>query len=92
MEKEERVVRLAKPVKNGILRLVFSRVCIIALLLVVQLAILISAYGYSIKKLPFLINLQWLFTLVMVIYLFNCEMDATAKLTWMFMITLFPLR
>lgn len=31
------------------------------------------------------------FTLLMIIYLFNCEMDATAKLTWMFMIALFPL-
>ncbi len=29
--------------------------------------------------------------MLMIIYLFNCEMDATAKLTWMFMIALFPL-
>ena len=91
MGNEERVVMLAKPVKKGILRLVFSRFFIIALLLVLQIAILISAYGYFMDKLPYLINLQWLFTLVMVIYLFNCEMDASAKLTWMFMIALLPL-
>ena len=91
MENEERVVRLAAPVKKGILRLVFSRFCIIALLLVLQIAILISAYGYFMDKLPYLINLQWLFTLVMVIYLFNCEMNATAKLTWMFIMAILPL-
>ena len=91
MDKEERVVMLAKPVKKGILRLVFSRFFIIALLLVLQIAVLISAYGFFIDKLPFMINLQWLFTLIMVIYLFNCEMDASAKLTWMFMIALLPL-
>ena len=91
MENEEKTVRLAKPVKKGLLRLVFSRFFVIALLLVLQIAILISAYGFFTDKLPILINLLRLFTFVMVIYLFNCEMDSSAKLTWMFVIAILPL-
>ena len=91
MENEERVVRLAKPLKKGPLRLLFSRFCVIALLLVLQIAILVSAYGYFTDKLPILVNLLRVFSFVMVIYLFNCDMDSSSKLTWMFIISIFPL-
>ena len=91
MNNEENIVRLAKPVRKGLLRLVFSRFFVIALLLVLQVLILFAAYGYFTDKLPILINLLRLFTLAMVIYLFNCEMDSSAKLTWMFIIAVLPL-
>ena len=91
MDQEERVVRLAKPLKKGLLRLVFSRFCVIALLLVFQIAVLVLAYGYFTDKLPILIYLLRLLSLVMVVYLFNCNMDSSAKLTWMFIIAIFPL-
>lgn len=91
MDSEERIVRLAKPMKKGLLRLVFSRFCVIALLLVFQILVLIAVYGYFADKLPILISLLRLFSLVMVIYLFNCDMDFSAKLTWMFVISILPL-
>ncbi len=91
MENEENVVRLAKPVKKGILRLVFSRFGLIVLLLVLQIAILICAYGFFTKELPVLIVLLRLFSMAMVIYLFNCSMDSSAKLTWMLIIAVMPL-
>ena len=91
MDNEERVVRLAKPLKGGFLRLIFSRFGVIALLLVMQIAILIVAYAYFTDKLPILLNLERRFSFVMVIYLFNCEMDASAKLTWMLVIAVVPL-
>ena len=91
MEIKENVVRLAKPVKKGLLRLIFSRFGLIALLLVLQIAILIAAYGYFTKALPILIILMLLFSLVMVIYLFNCSMYSSAKLTWMLIIAVLPL-
>ena len=91
MDSEERIVRLAKPLKKGLLRLVFSRFCVIALLLVFQILVLIAVYGYFADKLPILISLLRLFSLVMVIYLFNCDMDFSAKLTWMFVISILPL-
>ena len=91
MNNEEGIVRLAKPIKRGLLRLVFSRFFVIALLLVFQILVLLSAYAYFTDKLPILINLMRLFSLVMVIYLFNCKMDSSAKLTWMFLIAILPL-
>ena len=91
MENEERVVRLAKPVRKGPLRLIFSRFFIIALLLLLQVAIVIGAYVFFTDKLPVLVNLQWVFSLCMVVYLFNCSMDSSAKLTWMFLIAILPL-
>jgi len=91
MDNEESIVRLAKPLKKGLLRLVFSRFFVIVLLLILQIAILIGAYIYFTDKLPILINLMRLFSLAMVIYLFNCKMDSSAKLTWMFIIAILPL-
>ena len=91
MENEEGIVRLAKPIKRGLLRLVFSRFFVIALLAVLQILILIAAYVYFTDKLPILINVMRLFSLGMVVYLFNCKMDSSAKLTWMFIIAILPL-
>ena len=91
MENNEKVIMLAKPVKKGLVRLLFSRFFLIALLLVVQIAILVIAYGYFTEKLPVLINLLRLFSFIMVIYLFNCSMDASAKLTWMLIISILPI-
>ena len=88
---EEKIVSLAKPVRKGILRLIFSRFFIIALLLVLQIAILVMAYLKFTEELPMLLNIQWVFTLVMIIYLFNNSMDSSAKLTWMLIISLLPL-
>ena len=91
MNNEEGIVRLAKPIKRSLLRLVFSRFFVIALLAVLQILILIAAYAYFTDKLPILINVMRLFSLGMVIYLFNCKMDSSAKLTWMFIIAVLPL-
>ena len=88
---EEKIVSLAKPVRKGILRLIFSRFFVIALLFVLQIAILVMAYLKFTKELPMLLNIQWVFTLVMIIYLFNNSMDSSAKLTWMLIISLLPL-
>ena len=91
MNNEEGIVRLAKPIRRGLLRLVFSRFFVIAVLAVLQILILIGAYAYFTDKLPILINLMRLFSLGMVVYLFNCRMDSSAKLTWMFIIAILPL-
>ena len=87
---EERVVRLAKPVKKGIMRLIFSRFFVIALLLIAQVALMFSVYHWFADKLPLLLHIQWIFAFVMIIYLFNCNMDSSAKLTWMLLISVLP--
>jgi hypothetical protein len=45
MDNEEKIVALAKPVKKGLLRLIFSRFFVIALLLVFQVALMIMVFG-----------------------------------------------
>ena len=91
MEKQNDVVRLAKPVRKGLLRLVFSRFLIIGVLLVLQVALIVMAYLQFTEKLPILLHLQSIFGIVMIIYLFNSSMDSSAKLTWMFIMAIVPL-
>lgn len=90
-ERNEGVVRLAKPLKKGILRLVFSRFLLIGILLVVQIGILVLAYVYFTEKLPVLLHIQWILCFGMIIYLFNIGMDTSAKLTWMLFIGVLPI-
>ena len=85
------IVSLAKPVRKGILRLIFSRFFIIAVLLVLQLTVVVMAYLQFREKLPALIYIQWIFAYIMIIYLFNSSMDSSAKLTWMLVIALLPI-
>ena len=89
--KDEKIFRLAKPVRGGILRLVFSRFLIIVLLLVLQVGILVVLYGWMKEYIPHFTVAVGVFTVAMVIYLFNCPMDATGKLTWMFLIAIVPI-
>lgn len=91
MEKEEKVASLAKPVKKGILRLVLSRFFLIALLLILQIGLAAAAFLWFRKQLPAYLYIQTVFVFAMVVYLFNCSMDSSAKLTWVFLISILPL-
>lgn len=90
-KEDETIFRLAKPKKKGLLPLLFSRFMLIVLLLVLQIALIVGIYGWLNQYIAYFSWIMAVFTLLMIVYLFNCEMDATAKLTWMFMIALFPL-
>ena len=91
MENQENIASLAKPVKKGILRLIFSRFFLIALLLVLQVGIAVAAFLWFKKELPAILYVQTGFIFAMVLYLFNCSMDSSAKLTWIFIISILPL-
>ncbi len=91
MEQEHNVVRLAKPVKKGLLRVVFSRIPVIMLLMALQVLIILLFFLVLIKYLPHFAFLQTAFTVVMILYLFNNRMDPAAKLTWMWIISLAPI-
>lgn len=88
---DETIFRLAKSKKKGLLPLLFSRFMFIVLLLVLQIALIVGIYGWLNQYIAYFSGIMAVFTLLMIVYLFNCEMDATAKLTWMFMLALFPL-
>ena len=88
---KETVFRLAKPKKKGLLSLIFSRFLIIALLLVWQVSLLVGFYGWLNDYFTYFSACVGLFSLAMVIYLFNNRMDSTAKLTWMLILSVIPL-
>ena len=85
------IYRLAKPRKKGIFSLLFSRFFVIVLLLLVQVFLVISFYSWLKDLLPFFSVVTVAFTIGGVIYLFNCDMDSSAKLTWMFIIAIVPI-
>ena len=89
--KEEKILRLAKPMRKGLLRLIFSRFLLILLLLVLEVVLVVGMFRRLNQYFPYLAALQTVFTLGMVMYLFNSRMDSSAKLTWMLIIAVLPL-
>lgn len=85
------IYRLAKPRKKGLLSLVFSRFFVIVLLLLVQVLMVLSFYSWLRELLPYFSVITTAFTVGGVIYLFSCDMDSSAKLTWMFIISILPI-
>lgn len=88
---EEDIFRLTKPRRKGILRLIFSRFLIIALLFALQIGITVVTYSWLNENFQYFNIILSVFSLIMIIYLFNCSMDSTARLTWMFIIALAPI-
>ena len=84
------IIRLAKPRKKGILSFIFSRFLFIAILLGLQVALYISIFVWLYQYTRHYLVIATLFTLVMVIYLFLSSIDNSAKLTWMFIISVVP--
>ena len=91
MERSEALLRLAKPKRKGLVGLVFSRLFLVAALLVLEVLLFVGLYLWFKEYFPHFIVVQTVFALGMVLYLFNCSMDSTAKLTWLFIIALLPI-
>lgn len=85
------ILNLLENRKKGFMRILFSRFGIVFLLLVVETALLLSVFQWFSAYFKLFSLFQGLFATVMLLYLFNCGMDATAKLTWLFLIALFPI-
>ena len=84
------VLMLLKSHHKGLLRIVFSRFGLIALLLVIQV-IGLNLLFVAMEESEWLLLLMGVFIIIMFFYLFKIDMDATAKLTWLVMMMLFPL-
>jgi len=91
MSKDTAILRLAKPKKKGLLRLLFSRFFLFVLLLASQIFLFASAYRWFRQIVPYYTVLQTLYVILMITYLFNNGMDSSAKLTWLFLLALFPI-
>ena len=86
---DEEIIRLIPKKKKSFWRLIFSRAFLIILLLSMQLFLLFSAYLSFVEYRYIRLFLE-AFSVIMVFYLFNCEMDSTAKLTWLAIIMVAP--
>ncbi len=90
MGEQKNVMRLTKPLKKGFWRLIFSRFFLIVLLTVFQLVLITALYLRLREYLTWYALGQTGFSLLMILYLFNSDMDSSAKLTWMMLISVFP--
>lgn len=84
-------IRLLKKGKRGFLHLVFSRVGAFIILMAVQVMLIITVYEWFDKYLPHFIGIATLFSVCMVLFMINSDMDSTAKLTWIFLIMALPI-
>ena len=83
-------MRLLKKGHIGLVRLVFSRIGLLALLLVLQVALVLTAFILCGQYMPHLIVIQGIFVVVMVLYLINSNFDPSAKITWLVFIMIVP--
>ena len=91
MEKETNVMRLSSVRKKGLLRIVFSRLLLIVLLMAAQVWLVVLALSWASRLFPHYAAAQIIFTVCMILYLYNSGTEASSKLTWMWLIALFPL-
>lgn len=90
MEVKNMGLRLIKKGKKGILNVVFSRFWIMSILVVLQFIVLFVAvfqYGEYRQHYDIVKNI---FVALMVLYVLNCEMNSSAKITWLVLVMLFP--
>ncbi len=86
----EKIIRLLPKTRSRILRLIFSRFAVILFLIISQIMIIAMIYGLFTEFIPRFKFVQWVFTISMVLFLFNSDMESSAKLTWLWLIAMFP--
>jgi len=91
LSKREEIINLIPKRKKNIWHLIFSRLLIFVILIILQINVFLMIYNWFSEYIPNFKIIQGVFTVTMILYLFNCSMDSSAKLTWLFIIMLFPL-
>ena len=89
-EESNQGLTLLKKGQKGLFHLIFSRLGLILLMLAVQIFVMFGVFYWFVEFLPHIYGGMILFMAVMVLYLINSRMDASAKLTWMMVIMLLP--
>ena len=85
------VLSLLPRARKGFLRMIFSRLGLVVVLLLLEVALLVWLYTLAYGYFEWIVLVQVVFTVAMVLYLFNCSMDYSAKLTWLFIIMILPI-
>ena len=86
----ENILKLTKGRKKGLLRIFFSRFGIMIILILVQIELMLAVYTLLSGYFEWFAAFLRVFSLFMIIHLFKSDMDATAKLTWLFLIMALP--
>ncbi len=81
---------LKKRGRKGIFHILFSRMGMIILLLLVQIALLVGLMLRFQRFIPHYVGAAMVLNVVMVLFLFNSRADNAVKLTWLVVITVLP--
>ena len=87
---EGKGMRLLRKGKRGLIQAIFSRLGLIVLLFLLQLALLLGLFSAAAEFLPHFFGGAIVFNAIIVIYLLNSEGDPTAKLTWLVFFSVAP--
>lgn len=90
MNTENTGLQLLKKGSIRILRMIFSRMGLVLVLLLLNLGLLFSFFLWFEDFLPHIYGGTAVFIIAMVLYLINSRMDSTSKLTWLVLIMLAP--
>lgn len=90
MKEEKRRIRLLKKGQKGFWRLVFSRVWIMGFFIILQFLLLLTTFQWLEDYETLFQMVSFLLVFGAVLYLFNSQMEATAKMTWLLLIMPFP--
>ena len=83
-------MRLLKKGKKGLWHILFSRTGLITLLLLVQFGLLFFFFAQAEQWIPHIYGLSAVLAAGMVLYLVNCRMDSSVRLSWMALIMALP--
>ena len=83
------LIRLIPKRKQGLTKLLFSRVGFFILLIFIQVGLVLGISEYA-TRFPIFALFMTVFLIVMFVYLFNTNMDSSAKLTWSGLFLFFP--
>ncbi|MGN1054238.1 MAG: phospholipase D-like domain-containing protein, partial [Erysipelotrichaceae bacterium] len=87
---EDNVMTLLKKGEKGLKSIIFSRMIIIIILFIIHLLLLLSVFNWFSNLLPHIFGTTVVFTVIMVIYLINSNMNSSAKITWLILILVLP--
>ena len=85
------VKKRIKPVKKGILDLVFSRVFVLAVLVIIQLVVFGATVTFLQEYANYIHAIFLVLSVVVVIYIINRDGNASFKITWMLLILITPI-
>ncbi|TWT12457.1 cardiolipin synthase [Streptococcus sp. sy004] len=77
--------------RRSLLRGIFSRTTVIAILLIIQVLFLMATFSWFNQYQAYFRALEIVLGLAAILYLINSEMDALSRLTWSLLIMLTPL-